>query len=38
MCLERIVRSFGFALGALAAVGVLVYSVEYEPLFSALAR
>jgi hypothetical protein len=38
MCLEKIARSFGFALGALAAVGLLVYTIEYEPLFSALAR
>jgi hypothetical protein len=38
MCLERIARSLGFALGALAAVGLLVYTIEYEPLFSALAR
>ena len=36
MCLERIARNFGFALGALAAVGVLFYSIEFEPLLSAL--
>jgi hypothetical protein len=38
MCLERIARSFGFALAALAAVGVLFYSIEFEPLLSALAH
>ncbi len=38
MCLERIVRSFGFALGALAAVSVLFYSIEYGPVVSALAH
>jgi len=38
MCLERIARSFSFALGALAAVSVLFYSIEYEPLVSAVAR
>ena len=38
MCLDRYVRNFGFGLGALAALGVLFYSLEYEPLLSALAR
>jgi hypothetical protein len=38
MCLDRYARNFGFGLGALAALGVLFYSLEYEPLFSALAR
>ena len=38
MCFERLARNFGFGLGALAALGVLFYSVEYAPLFSALAR
>lgn len=38
MCLEKIARNFGFGLGALAALSVLFYSIEYEPLISALAR
>ena len=38
MCLDRFIRNFGFGLGALAALGVLFYSLEYEPLLSALAR
>ena len=38
MSLDRYARNFGFGLGALAALGVLFYSLEYEPLFSALAR
>ena len=36
MCFERLARNFGFGLGALAALSVLIYSIEYEPLFSAL--
>ena len=36
MCLEKFARNFGFGLGALAALGVLFYSIEYAPLFSAL--
>ena len=38
MCLDKFVRNFGFGLGALAALGVLFYSIEYEPYLSALAR
>ncbi len=38
MCLDKFARNFGFGLGALAALGVLFYSIEYEPIVSALAR
>ena len=38
MCFERYARNFGFGLGALAALGVLFYSIEYEPFLSALAH
>ena len=38
MCFERYARNFGFGLGALVALSVLFYSIEYEPLVSALAR
>ena len=38
MSLEKYARNFSFGLGALAALGVLFYSIEYEPLLSALAR
>ena len=38
MCLERFARNFGFGLGALGALSVLFYSIEYEPLLGALAR
>ena len=38
MCFDRLVRNFGFGLGALAALGLLFYSVDYEPYVSALAR
>ena len=38
MCFERYARNLGFGLGALAALSVLFYSVEYAPLFGALAR
>ena len=38
MCFDKLVRNFGFGLGALAALGVLFYSIEYEPVLSALAR
>jgi hypothetical protein len=38
MCFEKFARNFGFGLGALAALGVLFYSIEYEPLLSAMAR
>lgn len=38
MCFDKLARNFGFGLGALAALGVLVYSVEIEPYLSALAR
>ena len=35
MCLEKYARNLGFGIGALAALGVLFYSIEYEPLLSA---
>jgi hypothetical protein len=38
MCLDQLVRNLGFALGSLAAIGVLFYSIEVEPFLSALAR
>ena len=39
MCFERIARNAGFALASLALItGLLGFSLEYEPLFSALAR
>lgn len=38
MCLEKYARNLGFGIGALAALGVLFYSIEYEPLLSAFAR
>jgi hypothetical protein len=38
MCFDKFARTFSFALGALAAVSVLFYSIEYEPLLSAVAR
>lgn len=38
MCLEKYARNLGFGLGALAALGVLFYSLEYEPLLSAVVR
>jgi hypothetical protein len=37
MCFERIARNAGFALAALAIIaGVLGFSLEYEPLVSAV--
>ena len=38
MCFERYARNFGFGLGALAALSVLVYSIEIEPFLSAAVR
>ena len=39
MCLERIARNAGFALASVALIaGLLGFSLEYEPLFSALER
>lgn len=37
MCLEKIARNAGFALAAIAIIaGVLGFSLEYEPVLSAL--
>jgi len=39
MCLERIARNAGFALASVAIiVGLLGFSLEYEPYVSALAQ
>ena len=38
MCLDKLARNFGFGIGALAALGVLFYSIDYEPYLSALTR
>lgn len=38
MCIERIVRNLAFALAAIAIVGVLGATIEYEPLKFALAQ
>ena len=36
MTLEKYARNFGFGLGALSALAVLFYSLEYEPLSARL--
>jgi hypothetical protein len=38
MCIERIVRNFGFGLAALAIVLSLGFVIEYQPVINALAR
>jgi hypothetical protein len=38
MCIERIVRNLAFALAAIAVVGVIGATIEFEPLKYALAH
>jgi hypothetical protein len=38
MCIEKIVRNFGFALAAVAIVFGLGATIEYQPVINALAR
>jgi hypothetical protein len=38
MCLDKIIRNFGFALASVAIVAVLGFTIEYQPVINALAR
>jgi len=38
MCIERIVRNFGFALAAVAIVIGISATIEYQPVANALAN
>jgi len=38
MCLDRVLTRLGFAIGALAIVTGFGFTLEYQPLLSALAH
>lgn len=38
MCIEKVVRNFGFALASVAIVAVLGFTIEFQPVINALAR
>jgi len=38
MCIERIIRNFGFALAAVGIVVMLGLTIEYQPVINALAH
>jgi hypothetical protein len=38
MCIERLVRNFGFGLAAVVVVLGLSATIEYQPVINALAR
>ena len=38
MCLDKVIRNFGFALASVAIVAILGFTIEYQPVINALAR